>query len=113
MAEVKIPNFIGRESWFEGEWLKKEEERLAETSDRGDLVNEQDELDAAFAALYRSPAGRRVMAYWRKITIEEASFFPQLGMDKATALGLFREGQDELIRNAELRAARHRNRKDI
>lgn len=64
------------------------------------------EMDALIAKTFSTPTGKRVLQYLRDETIEKP-VFRRIGMDLAGVNeGFFREGQNELVRQLEMRIKR-------
>lgn len=64
------------------------------TQDRGVPIGD---MAQAFATVFRTPAGRKVLAHLRSTTVEAPTWNPGL----AATYGYFREGQNELVRHIE------------
>jgi hypothetical protein len=84
----------------EGDWdVFKETAPLPGSSRQ---LEEQRRIDRLFAQTFETPAGREVVAYLRKKTIEQPCWIP--GQDASQ--GYSREGQNSIVREIERRIAR-------
>ena len=64
-----------------------------------------DELDRMFAKTFATQAGKRVLTYLRRTTIEQPTWYP--GEDASH--GYAREGQNSIVREIERRIDRARS----
>lgn len=71
-----------------------------------EVLDKLHEIDVLIAKTFSSQAGKKVLKYLRDETIEKP-VFRRIGMDLAGVNeGFFREGQNELIRQIEMRIKR-------
>ena len=61
-------------------------------------VDVQEEMDAAYHALFSSRHGKRVLTHLVQMTMGTPSFDHTLPMDRAVPYGFGREGQNALVR---------------
>lgn len=73
--------------------------------------NEPAEIDYEILSMISTASGRKVFEWLWKHTIlrSEACFIGDLGMDKGTAIGFARGGQNSLVMELHLRAERAKN----
>ena len=97
----KIPPFLGS-GWFH---LEEQGQDLLEEQ-RAEQQAREDELNNDIRQTFTSPHGKRVFEWlWRK-TIMQPTFLGHLGMDKGTAMGFAREGQNSLVMDLKRRIDR-------
>jgi len=71
-----------------------------------EVLEKRKEMDVLIAKTFSTQAGKKVLKYLRDETIEKP-VFRRIGSDMAAANeGFFREGQNELIRQLEMRIKR-------
>lgn len=58
----------------------------------------QYEENLDFLKAFSTPAGKRVIEWLKKHTLETPTWWPAADYDKAVANGFFREGQNSLVR---------------
>lgn len=115
MTEAHIPErpipsmarFIG-EDWLgmSGEQSEQDESQTALEL----AVEEALQLDADLHAVFkRSRSGKKVWEWLWRMTMMQPGFQGHLGLDKGTAMGFAREGQNALVMEIHHRMKRHEN----
>lgn len=70
-------------------------------------LREEFELNMAIAQTFNTPHGKKVLAFFRKATVESAAWMPSLalqhGLEAANAHAYAREGQNAMVRDVENR----------
>lgn len=70
-------------------------------------LRDEFELNMAVAQSFNTPHGKKVLAFFRKATIESGAWMPSLalqhGMEAANAHAYAREGQNAMVRDIERR----------
>jgi hypothetical protein len=64
------------------------------------------ELDVQFLKTFSTPAGKEVLQWLISHTLDTPTWWPDADINKATANGFFREGQNSLIRQVKAKIQR-------
>jgi hypothetical protein len=64
------------------------------------------ELDVQFLKTFTTPAGKEVLQWLIAHTLDTPTWWPDADINKATANGFFREGQNSLIRQVKAKIQR-------
>ena len=68
--------------------------------------DKEHELDVQFLKTFSTPAGKEVLQWLISHTLDTPTWWPDADINKATANGFFREGQNSLIRQVKAKIQR-------
>jgi len=66
----------------------------------------ENELNKLHVRVFNTEDGQKLLDYYRKNTIEQPTFFPNLGFENGAAMGFHRDGQNSIIREITIRMKR-------
>lgn len=84
-------------NFMEGGWEGFANAEEANKAAQEQTSDEKYDLAAAFAATFSTPHGARVLDHLFDITLRRVTWDGNLPLDQATAYGLMREGQNQLV----------------